>query len=168
VGKLRAILSAAWLGGIIAATIDIGAAMLINSRPAIVVLHTIAGGLLAERAFAGGMATALLGLALQELMGILIAAVYVGAALRHFVLVRRWFAAGLGYGVVIFVVMNYVVIPLSAWHRLTHFASAARFFGNLLAMLLFGVIVAFFASRMLGNGITRGAAPAGVVDASGR
>jgi len=40
--------------------------------------------------------------------------------------------------------MNYVVLPLSALGRTPHF-TASRLAGNLLAMLLFGVIVAFFA-----------------------
>jgi hypothetical protein len=60
------------------------------------------------------------------------------------ILKRQWLAAGLAYGVVVFFVMNYVVVPLSAIGRVPHF-TAARFIENLLAMLLFGVIIAFFA-----------------------
>lgn len=141
-GTLAAIL----LGGIIAGTIDIGAACLINGRDVPFILHAIAGGLLAERSFSGGTATALLGLVLQELMGIIIAAIYVIAAGSLPVLRRGWLPLGLAYGVVIFFVMNYVVVPLSAWKHVPHFTSA-KFLENLAAMLLFGVIVAFFARR---------------------
>jgi uncharacterized membrane protein YagU involved in acid resistance len=141
-GALRAIL----LGGIIAATLDIGAACLINHRPATFILHTIAGGLLAKSAYSGGTQTALLGLLLQELMGIIIAAVYVIAAQVLKSLRSRWLTWGLLYGAVIFAVMNYVVVPLSAWHVVPHF-TAVKFVGNLLAMFLFGLIVAYFASR---------------------
>jgi hypothetical protein len=169
VSNARTLMGAAWLGGVVAATIDIGAACLINGRPVVYVLHTIAGGLLAERAFPGGAATALLGLGLQELMGILISAVYVLAVRRYPALLRHWFAGGLAYGVLVFVVMNYAVVPLSAWHRFTHFASIERFLGNLLAMLLFGVIVAYFGYRMLRTQPQGSvAAPAVAAQASGR
>jgi hypothetical protein len=139
-------LTAILLGGMIAATIDIGAACLINDRSVPFILHTIAGGILGSRTYAGGNATALLGLALQELMGVLIAAIYVGAARLLPLLARRWITAGLLYGVVIFFVMNYLVVPLSAWKHHAHF-SASKFMLNMAAMLLFGVIVAYFARR---------------------
>jgi hypothetical protein len=140
--ELRAIL----LGGLIAGTIDIGAAALINFVSPLLILHFIAGGLLGKAALAGGAAVGLLGLGLQWAMSLFIAAVYVVACGRLPVLRRRWIASGLAYGVVVFFVMNYVVVPLSAWGRWPHF-SAEKFAENLLAMLLFGLIVAFFAQR---------------------
>ena len=79
-------------------------------------------------------------------MGILIAASNVAAAQLLPVLRRRWLAGGLLYGVVIFAVMNYVVVPLSAWKHHAHF-SATKFLMNMAAMLLFGLIVAYFARR---------------------
>jgi uncharacterized membrane protein YagU involved in acid resistance len=134
------------LGGIVAATIDIGAACLINGRSVTFILHAIAGGLLAKAAYSGGMRTALLGLALQWLMGVIIAAIYaVGARLMP-ALSRRWIAGGLAYGVIIFFVMNYVVVPLSAWKHVPHF-TLSKFVANMAAMLLFGLIVAFFVRR---------------------
>jgi uncharacterized membrane protein YagU involved in acid resistance len=141
-GTLAAIL----LGGIVAGTIDIGAACLISGRSLTFILHTIAGGLLAKRAYSGGTETALLGLLLQEVMGIIIAAIYVIAAGALAVLRRRWLLMGLAYGVVIFLVMNYVVLPLSAWQVVPHFTTQ-KFLENMAAMLLFGLIVAYFARR---------------------
>jgi hypothetical protein len=129
------------IGGLIAGTIDIGAACLINGRSIPFILRTIAGGLLAERTYAGGWHSALLGLVLQEAMAILIAAFYVLAAVRLGELRRRWVRWGLLYGVVVFFVMNYLVLPLSAWRVVPHF-SAWKFAANLAAMLLFGLIVA--------------------------
>jgi hypothetical protein len=142
----RALVTASLAGGIVAGTIDIGAACLINGRSVPFILHAIAGGLLAQRSFTGGAATAVLGAALQEGMGILIAAIYVVAGEWLPALRRRWIVFGLAYGVAIFFVMNYVVVPLSAWRRFPQF-SAAKFAANLAAMLLFGLIVAFFARR---------------------
>jgi hypothetical protein len=142
--RSRRALSGILLGGIVAGTIDIGAACLITGHDVIFILQTIAGGLLAKRAHSGGVSPALLGLALQELMGILIAAIYAAGAAALPLLRRRWLAGGLAYGVVIFFVMNYVVVPLSAWKHHPHF-SAYTFAANLAAMLVFGLIVAWFA-----------------------
>jgi uncharacterized membrane protein YagU involved in acid resistance len=142
----RGTLTAILLGGIVAGTIDIGAACLISGRSLTFILHTIAGGLLAKRAYSGGTATALLGLVLQEVMGIIIAAIYVIAAGALGVLKRRWLLMGPAYGVVIFFVMNYVVLPLSAWKVVPQFTTQ-KFFENMAAMLLFGLIVAYFARR---------------------
>ena len=132
------------VGGLVAGTIDIAAACLITGHPPDFILHTIAGGLLGKSSFAGGMPTVILGLVLQEMMGMLIAAVFGLAALRASVLTRLWVPSGLAYGVVIFTVMNYVVVPLSAWRVVPHFKPTS-FIENMLAMLLFGLIVAFFA-----------------------
>jgi len=94
------------LGGVVAGSIDIGAACLINSVSVPIILKAIAAGILGKASFQGG--------------------------------------AGLASGVVIFVVMTYVVVPLSAVGHIPRF-NAARFAENILAMLLFGLIVSYFA-----------------------
>jgi len=137
---------AIFFGAFIAGTIDIGAAALINLVSPVLILHFIAGGLLGKAALAGGASVALLGLALQWVMSLTIAAVYVFASRWLTILRRRWIAAGLVYGGMIFCVMNYVVVPLSAWARWPHFTTE-KFAANLLAMLLFGLIIAYFAQR---------------------
>jgi uncharacterized membrane protein YagU involved in acid resistance len=91
----------------------------------------------------------LLGLVPQWAMSILIAAIYSFAASMWPVLARRWVLWGTLYGVVVFIVMNYVVVPLSAVHRIPHF-TARMFAENMLAMLLFGLIVAYFARNARG------------------
>jgi hypothetical protein len=144
------IFAAILAGGIVAGTVDIGAACLITGRNLPYILHVIAGGLLAQASFDGGVRTALLGAVLQEVMGMLIAAVYVIASRVALPLAHRWILGGLGYGVVIFFVMNYVVVPLSAWKRVPHFFPWT-FTENMIAMLLFGLIVAFFARRPAGS-----------------
>jgi uncharacterized membrane protein YagU involved in acid resistance len=132
------------LGGLVAGTIDVGAAALINAANPILILHFIAGGLLGKTALSGGASIALLGLALQWAMSLIIAAIYVVAAHWLPVLRRRWIVGGLAYGVIVFFVMNYAVVPLSAWARWPHL-TAWQFAENMLAMLVFGLIIAFFA-----------------------
>jgi uncharacterized membrane protein YagU involved in acid resistance len=142
----QGILGAILLGGLIAATIDIGAACVISGRSPAFILQVIAGGVLAKASFEGGVPTMVLGAVLQEAMGILIATVYVLAARAIPTLSRRWIISGLAYGVIIFFVMNYAVVPLSAWKSTPHFI-ALKFAENMAAMLLFGLIVAFFSGR---------------------
>jgi uncharacterized membrane protein YagU involved in acid resistance len=131
------------LGGIIAGTLDIGAASLINSAKPTRILQVIASGLLGKSAFADN-STVVLGLVLQWAMSIIIASIFVVAVQWRPALKRHWLKAGLAYGVVIFLVMNYVVLPLSAIGRPPRFR-AVHFMEDIVAMLLFGTIVAFFA-----------------------
>ena len=136
-------------GGVVAGTVDIGAASAIYASSIPFILHSIAGGLLGKRSFEGGAATAMLGLVLQETMGILIAAIYLFVMRSPIGRLRRWrwWESGALFGVGVFFVMNYVVVPSSAWHRFPHF-TAFLFGANLAAMVLFGLIVAYFSSAL--------------------
>jgi uncharacterized membrane protein YagU involved in acid resistance len=136
------------LSGLIAGTLDIGAAALINGRSPLVILLVIASGLLGKASFKGGLPAAVLGLALQWLISLIIAAIYVLVSNRIPELKRHWIAGGLAYGVGIFVLMNYVVVPLSRIGRIPQF-TAWTFGGNTLAMLGFGLLIAFFAHSSL-------------------
>jgi hypothetical protein len=131
-------------GGVVAGTLDIGAAALINMASPALILRFVAGGLLGGAALEGGASIALLGYLLQLAMSLIIATIYVGASRQLAFLRTRWIAAGLAFGVVVFFVMNYVVLPLSAWARVPHF-TVASFCWNVLAMLAFGVVIAWFA-----------------------
>ncbi|HEY4943546.1 MAG TPA: hypothetical protein VII56_19115 [Rhizomicrobium sp.] len=138
-------LTAIVLGGAVAGTIDIGAACLINMLSPIVILHAVASGALGRTAaMAGGLQSAAIGAALQIAMSLLIAAIYVLASNALPVLKRHWLPAGLAFGVGVFFVMEYVVVPLSAVGHVPHF-TAQSFALNMMAMLLFGAIVAYYA-----------------------
>lgn len=144
----RCVACAIIAGGLIAGTVDIGAAALINALDPRIIMRFIAGGLLGTAALRGGAGVEWLGLFLQLGMSLLIAAIFVLAALRLRWMTARWIPAALAYGAIVFVVMNYVVVPLSAWHRINHF-TPEKFVENLLAMLVFGLIVAFGARHFL-------------------
>ena len=153
---MRPIWTAILLGGLVAGTIDIGSATLIYWVNPVVILHSIASGVLGRASFSEGVPSALLGLLLQWAMSLIIAAIYVLSTRVVQVPSRLWIAAGLAYGVAIFFVMNYVVVPLSAAMpkpHLPHF-TPDKFAENMIAMLLFGLIVAFFARRADGSSIS--------------
>ena len=82
--------------------------------PLISVFQYIASGVLGESAFAGGIATALLGLLFHFLISIGIAGVFFLSADRLPLLRRHPILGGLLYGFGVFIVMNMIVIPLSA------------------------------------------------------
>jgi hypothetical protein len=140
------------LAGLTAGTVDIGAASLIGGLSPVVILRAIASGLLGTTRLDSGVTTALLGLLLQWAMAILIALIYFAATSLVPVLRRRWRLTGVIAGIVIFLVMNYVVVPLSAApfrprmtiHGLLTAFTPYQFIANLLAMVLFGLIISYF------------------------
>lgn len=140
---------AAFSAGLIAGTLDIGAACLINGVGPAPILRYIASALLGRDGVVNrGGDILLLGLVLQWAMSILIAAIYAAAAQRLPALTRRWVSMGLAYGVLVFVVMTFVVQPLSAAPKPAHVALYALA-ENLVAMLVFGLIVAAITRRIL-------------------
>jgi uncharacterized membrane protein YagU involved in acid resistance len=149
------VLTAILVGGFIGGSIDIGSAALINWLSPVIILHAIASGVLGKESFQGGAAAALLGLFLQWGMALLIAAIYVLASRKLKWMNRHWEAAGIAYGAVVYVVMTYVVVPLSAapfgpkaFQLPLNFVNIGE---NLLAMILFGLIIAAAARYFLGQ-----------------
>jgi uncharacterized membrane protein YagU involved in acid resistance len=122
----------------------------VNKLGPAVILQAIASGVLGRASFRMGVTAAALGLVLQWAMSLLIASIFVVAARRLTILARRWFVSGLAFGIVVFFVMNFVVVPLSA-AGFTNKFTVATFFANLSAMLLFGLIIAFF-GRVVAKG----------------
>jgi hypothetical protein len=78
------------------------------------VLQSIAAGLLGRAAYAGGAWTALVGTALHYCIASVVVATYFLASRRLPSLTRHALLLGPLYGLLVWVVMNYVVIPLSA------------------------------------------------------
>jgi hypothetical protein len=78
------------------------------------ILQSIAAGVLGRASFAGGWRTAALGLALHFFIAFVVVLVFMMASrwlpwLRHHAV-----AAGLLYGVAVYLTMNFVVVPASA------------------------------------------------------
>ena len=106
------------LGGLIAGTLDISYACIFSyvrrgTRPA-VILQSVASGALGAKAFTGGAKTAVLGLAFHFLIAIIATAVYYLASRQLRFLVTQAVICGILYGVCVYLVMNFVVLPLSA------------------------------------------------------
>ncbi|WP_284319519.1 hypothetical protein [Dyella acidisoli] len=78
------------------------------------IAQNIASGLLGKHAFVGGGSTAALGVLLHYAMMAAMVGVYYVAAGRLVVLTQRPWLYGALYGALLFIVMNLIVVPLSA------------------------------------------------------
>lgn len=111
-------LAAVVIGGVVAGVLDISFAWVfwaVKAGAALSgVLQSVASGLLGKASFSGGAATAALGFALQLFIATTMSAAYYAVARHWPLLVRERIACGAGYGVALYGVMKYVVVPLSA------------------------------------------------------
>ena len=87
---------------------------LIQKTPYIVVWQYIASGVLGMAAFEGGIATVLLGVFFHLIISLVIVGIFILSADRIPLLRRYPIAGSLLYGFGVFIVMNYIVVPLSA------------------------------------------------------
>ena len=78
------------------------------------IFQSVAAGLLGQASYEGGIPTFLLGILLHFVVASCIAAVYYVASLKLPVLLQHAVLFGLIYGLIAYLGMNYVVIPLSA------------------------------------------------------
>jgi len=106
-----------FLGGLIAGTLDLTAACVYswlraNVSP-ITVFQAIASGVLGRESFTGGANTAVLGVALHFLIATVATAVFYFVSRKWLFLVEHPIVAGLLYGIPVYLVMNFVVLPLS-------------------------------------------------------
>jgi hypothetical protein len=104
--------------GLTCGVLDITAAFvvygfLLGAKP-VPLLQGIASGLLGPKAFAGGAATALLGLLCHFLIAFAAAAVYLAASRAISFLIQHAVISGVLYGVAVYFFMNRIVLPLSA------------------------------------------------------
>jgi len=86
----------------------------LQQNPLMAVLQYITSGILGNAAFEGGIATALIGVLIHFFISLVIAGVFILSAERIPLLRRHAIAGALLYGIGVFIVMNMLVIPLSA------------------------------------------------------
>lgn len=133
------------IGGLIAATLDIVYALVFfgfRGVSAVTILQSIASGVLGTNAYRRGVLAALLGLVLHYFIMLLIAFVFLAAARRLDVLVRRPLLCGALFGVVVYCVMNFIVVPMSASAAEFRFDAVVVPAGVLVHMFFIGVPIA--------------------------
>ena len=135
-------------GGIVVGSLDISYAILFWSFRGVTptrVLQSVAAGILGRESFNGGMKSALLGAACHYFIAFSIVIVYWLAARSLPVLRRHAVICGIVYGIVVYIVMNYVVIPLSNAARPKTFNVLWVSCSVIVHMFLIGLPAALFA-----------------------
>lgn len=136
--------------GLVAGALDLTAAFVVSWLRAGVspvrVMQSISSGLLGAASFEGGAKTAALGVVLHFLIATIWAAIFYFASRRLRVLVERPVTTGLVYGVVVYALMNFVVLPLSAV-PLRPVTLTGRLIGMLIIMCCIGLPIALIVSR---------------------
>ena len=140
------------VGGLIAGALDITYAFILWWLRAQVtpmqILQSVATGLLGKASYDGGAGTAILGAFLHFFNAMVIAAIFVGASRIWPVLARRATLFGPLYGIGVYLVMNYVVLPLSAFPPRTRPPAPVVWITGVLAhMFLIGRPIALAAKR---------------------
>ena len=111
------------------------------------VFQTIASGILGKLAFAGGSWISALGLACHFSLSLIWATIFAVAAWQFPTLARRPLLAGIGFGLVVFICMRLVVLPLSAYPHPVTFKPLATSLDLLSHMFLFATPIAVFIGR---------------------
>ena len=111
------VLRAVLLGGVAAGTLDAidGVVFngLANGLNPVEVLQYIASGFYGVASFTMGLRSAAVGAVAHYFIAVVLALIYVVATRIAPVMQRHWVALGLGFGAVVFLTMNFVVLPLT-------------------------------------------------------
>ena len=138
-GKRSAVLAIA-VGGLTAGVLDLIQACILFGWD---IPLSIAGGLLGRQAVHGGVGTYILGVLLHFFIALSIAAIYYAASRRLEFLKEHPLVCGLFYGAAVELVMNLVVLPLSALHARGPYELHDLILGLLVHMVVIGLPVAF-------------------------
>ena len=136
------------LAGLIAGILDIISAFVIaeiRGTGSIRMLQGIASGLLGQRSFEGGMATAGLGLAIHFLIAFTAATVFYAASRKFSSLTQHAVVSGLLYGIAVYIFMYWIVVPLvfpNARHSISRDVTAV-----IIHIVLIGLPIALVVRR---------------------
>lgn len=144
------LLKATLAGGATAATLDIIYAIARQAgrgRSSEWVLQSVASGWLGDAAFASGQVGAAIGLISHYGIVLVAAALFVLASRRVPLAHRHVVATGGAYGVLVYLFMNFVVLPLSAFPFELTYTGARLLEGFVSHAVLVGLPIAVAASR---------------------
>jgi uncharacterized membrane protein YagU involved in acid resistance len=138
------------IAGLVAGTLDITGACVVSWLRAhvnpVLVLQSVASGIYGRASYDGGAKTAVLGLVFHFIIATTWAAVYYLASRRLSFLIQQPIIAGVIYGVLVYLFMNFVVIPLSNIPR-RPIPLSGRIIGMTIIILCIGLPIAFVVRR---------------------
>jgi uncharacterized membrane protein YagU involved in acid resistance len=141
-----------WIG-LVAGTLDITENLVFSQLRAVTpwrVFQYIASGLIGSQAFQSGWASVLLGVALHYIIALIWTALFYLIAREFPLIMRRPVLSGLLYGGVVYVIMNFIVVPLSGVpHPLRPITLVSRINAVLALLLCIGLPISLLMRRTL-------------------
>lgn len=138
-------------GGLIAGTLDLTGACVVSwfrgGVPPARIMQSVASGLLGAAAYQGGAKTATLGVVLHYFIATTWVVVFYLASRKLRFLIERPIPWGLVYGVIVYVLMNFVVLPISAFPVRTPPTLTSRIINLVIIMLCIGLPIAIIVRR---------------------
>ncbi len=152
------ILLAILAGGLLAGAADIGVASVIYHSDPMSISRFISAGVLGKtQAVAMGDQASFIGMGCQEMISVLAATVYVLAGLRFPILFRRPVIGGIVFGLGVYLVMSFVVVPLSLAPKGKGITLNFTYALTLAANMVYGLIISNVAAWILKRGSRQGA-----------
>ena len=150
--KITTLMTILWIG-LIAGTLDITDNLIFNQFRGISpirVFQYIAGGLIGMKSFQLGLASVALGVLIHYTIALFWTGVFYTASRKFSILVRRPVICGLLYGVVVYLVMNFVILPLSRVPPRPAAVTLPSRINAVLALLLFiGLTISLLTRRSI-------------------
>ena len=141
-----------WIG-LVAGTLDITENLVFNHFRGISpwrVFQYIASGLIGMKSFQLGLASVALGVLIHYTIALFWTGVFYTASRKFSILVRRPVICGLLYGVVVYLVMNFVILPLSQVPPRPAAVTLPSRINAVLALLLFiGLTISLLTRRSI-------------------
>ena len=138
------------IGGLIAGALDITFAFIFYSlrgSTPLRILQSIASGLLGASAFRGGLKTAILGFFLHFFIATSAATIFYLVSRKLKFMIEYAIICGILYGLCVYVVMNFVVLPLSAIPFKPSHAASVVIAGLLIHMFGIGLPISLAVRR---------------------
>jgi hypothetical protein len=151
-GKVRSLVTILWIG-LFAGTLDITDNLIFNQLGGItptMVFQYIASGLIGIQAFRAGLLSTTLDVAIHYTIALIWTGLFYAASREFSILSRRPVVSGLLYGGVIYLYMNFIVLPFSAVpHPRSGATIASRVNGVLALMFFVGLPISLLVRRYL-------------------
>ena len=138
-------------GGLICGAMDLTAAIvmygLVRGRSPVLIMQSIATGLLGAKSYEGGLKTAVLGVALHFLIATIWATVFYLASRKLTFLFRHPIVCGILYGIAVYFFMQLIVLPLSAFPHKISFTFPVLATGLIIHMFCVGLPISLITSK---------------------
>ena len=128
------------IGGLIAGTLDLTYAIVFSGFhgvPAMRIMQSVASGWLGSAAYEGGVPTAILGVLSHYSIMFSAATIFHVVSRRFDFLVLRPVISGVLFGLIMYLVMSFVVLPLSAFPHKVNFHDPVLVSANLFVHMFF-------------------------------